>query len=148
MNIAAAKAAPGAHSPAGVCEFESNIRSVRVAVSCTYSIIQVVDACLLNSLVIADADRLAEGTLQTMFPRGALDARTKREKRRRTRIIPDAIAGLVHTDPAKARVMAYFRRLVADGYAEWQMLENGDIRLRFRTGETYLLASTTIIRIA
>jgi hypothetical protein len=119
-----------------------------VTVSCTYSVIQAVDAHLLKSLVIADADRLAEGTLQTMFPRGAFDARTKREKRRRTRITPDAIAGLVHADPAKARVMTYFRWLVADGYAEWQMLENGDIRLRFRTGETYLLAKTMIIRIA
>jgi hypothetical protein len=108
----------------------------------------VVDACLLTSLVIADADRLAEGTLQTMFPRGAFDAKTKREKRRRRRTMPDAIAALVHADPAKARVMAYFRRLVTDGHAEWQMLENGDIRLRFRTGETYLLAKTTIIRIA
>ena len=57
-------------------------------------------------------------------------------------------AGRVHADPAKARVMACFRRLVADGYAEWQMLENGDIQLRFRSGETYLLAKTTIIRIA
>ncbi|MCA6110753.1 hypothetical protein [Bradyrhizobium cenepequi] len=56
--------------------------------------------------------------------------------------------GLAYADPAKARVMAYFRRLVADGYAEWQMLENGDIRLRFRSGETYLLAQTAVIRIA
>ncbi|MGY3606015.1 MULTISPECIES: hypothetical protein [unclassified Bradyrhizobium] len=108
----------------------------------------MVDACLLTSLVIADADRLAEGTLQTMFPRGAFDAKTKREKGRRRRTMPDAIAALVHADPAKARVMAYFRRLVTDGHAEWQMLENGDIRLRFRTGETYLLAKMTIIRIA
>ena len=83
-----------------------------------------------------------------MFPRGALDAKTRREKRRRGGTTPDAIAGLVHADPAKARVMAYFRRLVADGYAQWHMLEDGDIRLSFRTGETYLLAKTTIIRIA
>ncbi|MCA1453210.1 hypothetical protein I6F35_08275 [Bradyrhizobium sp. BRP22] len=58
----------------------------------------------------------------------------------------DAIAGPLHADPAKARVMAYFRRLVVEGHAEWHMLENGDIRLRFRTGETYLLAKTTVIR--
>jgi hypothetical protein len=134
-------------SLARICEFERNIRSARVTASCTYSIIQVVDAYLLKSLVIADADRLAEGTLQTMFPRGAFDAKAKREKRR-TRTMPDAIAGLVHADPAKARVMTYFRQLVADGYAEWRMLENGDIRLRFRSGETYLLAKTAIIRIA
>jgi hypothetical protein len=98
--------------------------------------------------VIADADRPAEGAFQTMFPRGAFDAKTKREKRRRATTMPDAIAGLVHDDPAKARVMTYFRLLVADGLAEWRMLENGDIRLRFPTGATYLLAKTMIIRIA
>jgi hypothetical protein len=108
----------------------------------------VVDVYLLKSLVIANADRLAEGTLQTMFPRGACDATTKREKRCRTRPRHDAIAGFVHADPAKVRVLTYFRRLVADGYAEWYMLENGDIWLRFRTGETYLLAKTMITRIA
>jgi hypothetical protein len=83
-----------------------------------------------------------------MFPRTASDARTKRERRRRTRTTPDATADLVHADPAKARVMACFRRLVADGHAEWQIVENRDIGLRFGTGETFLLAKTTIIRIA
>ena len=48
--------------------------------------------------------------------------------------------GLVHADPAKALVMTYFGQLVADGYAEWDMLDNGDIELRFNTGETFLLA--------
>jgi hypothetical protein len=51
-------------------------------------------------------------------------------------------------DPAKALVIAYFRRLVADGYAEWHLHKNGDIELRLLTGEIYLLAKTTIIRIA
>jgi hypothetical protein len=45
-------------------------------------------------------------------------------------------------------VLTYFRRLVAGGYAEWHMLENGDIQLRLHTGETYRLAKTTITRIA
>jgi hypothetical protein len=94
--------------------------------------------------VIAVADRPAEGTLQTMFPRGAFDARTKRE----TSCGTDTIAGLLHADPAKALVMAYFRRLVADGHAEWRMLENGDIQLRLHTGEIFLLAKTMITRIA
>lgn len=68
--------------------------------------------------------------------------------RRRTEAMPDAIAGLGHADPAKARVMVYLGRLVADGHAEWHKCENGDIRLRFHTGETFLLAGTMIIRIA
>jgi hypothetical protein len=111
-------------------------------------LIQAVNAGLSKSLVIVDVDRPAEGTLQTMFPRGAFDAKTKREKRRPIKTMSGTIADLVPADPAKARVMACFRRLVADGYAKWHMLENGDIRLRFRSGETYLLAKTAIIRIA
>ena len=83
-----------------------------------------------------------------MFPRGAFDARTKREKLVGTDPTSDAIAGLIHADPAKALVMTYVRRLVVDGYAEWDMLENGDIQLSFQTGETFLLARTMIIRIA
>jgi hypothetical protein len=54
----------------------------------------------------------------------------------------DAIAGLVHDDPAKALVMSYFRRLIADDLGEWHMLER---RYPGRhTGETYLLAKTMI----
>ena len=83
-----------------------------------------------------------------MFPRGALDAKTRRAKLCCTDAASDAIAGLFRADPAKALVMTYVRRLVVDGYAEWDMLENGDIRLRFQTGETFLLARTMIIRIA
>jgi len=67
-----------------------------------------------------------------MFPRGAFDARTKREKLVGTDPTSDAIAGLIHADPAKALVMTYVRRLVVDGYAECHMLENGDIRLHFK----------------
>ena len=98
--------------------------------------------------MIADADRRAEGMLQTMSPRGASDAGTNRGKSCGTDAAPDAIACLVHRDPAKALAMIYFRRLVADGYAEWHMLEDGDIRLHLLSGETYLLAKTTITRIA
>jgi len=98
--------------------------------------------------VIADADRPVEGTLQTMFPRGALDAKTRREKLCGTDATFDATAGLFRADPAKALVMTYLRRLVVDGYAEWDMLENRDIQLSFQTGEIFLLARTMIIRIA
>ena len=80
-----------------------------------------------------------------MFPRGA---KARREKLCGTDAASDAIAGVFHADPAKALVMSYVRRLVVDGYAEWDMLENGDIRLRFQTGETFLLARAMIIRIA
>jgi hypothetical protein len=60
----------------------------------------------------------------------------------------DAIIDLAQADAAKLRVMACFRDLVADGYAEWHVLENGTIRLRLNTGEAYLLEKATITRIA
>jgi len=67
-----------------------------------------------------------------MSPRGALDAKTSREKFCGSDATSDAIAGLFHADLAKALVMTYVRRLVVDGYAECHMLENGDIRLHFK----------------
>jgi len=83
-----------------------------------------------------------------MFPRSASDAKTRRKKLCGADATSDAIAGLFHADPAKAFVMTYLHRLVVDGYAKWNMLENGDIRLSFQTGGTFLLARTMIIRIA
>jgi hypothetical protein len=43
--------------------------------------------------------------------------------------------------------MAYFRKLVATGHAAWSTRENGDIELRLRTGEIYLLAKTSVTRL-
>ena len=51
-------------------------------------------------------------------------------------------------DPAKAIVMSYVCQLLANGCAEWVLLENGDIQLSFDTGETFLLAQRVIIRLA
>ena len=82
-----------------------------------------------------------------MSPRGAFDARANRGKSCGAGAMSEAIARLVDRDPAKALAMTYLRRLVADGYAEWHMLENGNIRLHLLTGETYLLAKATITRI-
>ena len=60
----------------------------------------------------------------------------------------EATAVLVQGDPAKAAVMNHFRKLVAAGFAEWQTLDDGTIRLRLVTGETYLLEPATVTRIA
>ena len=59
-----------------------------------------------------------------------------------------AIAALMQSDPAKVKVMRHFRKLVADGFAEWQTLDGGIICLRLITGETYLLKPATVTRIA
>jgi uncharacterized protein YqjF (DUF2071 family) len=83
-----------------------------------------------------------------MHPRLALKAKRTQEKRLLTKLTAETITDFAEADPAKARVMAYFRELVADGLAEWQTLENGTIQLCFKTGEIYLLEKTTITRTA
>jgi hypothetical protein len=72
----------------------------------------------------------------------------RREKLRGSEAMPDATANLFHADIAKAFVTSHIDRLVADGYAEWDVLTNGYIEVRFHTGETFILAEAAIIRIA
>jgi hypothetical protein len=72
----------------------------------------------------------------------------RREKLRGAEATADAIAGLIYGDTAKELVMSYIGQLVADGYAEWDVLTNGDVEVRFHTGETFLLAETMMVRIA
>ena len=76
--------------------------------------------------------------------------RAKMSRRRLcgTKAMPGTTARLFRADSAKARVMKYVGQLVADGLAEWETLDNGDICLRFDTGETFLLAKRVIIRVA
>lgn len=83
-----------------------------------------------------------------MFSRGGFDAKASRRKLPGTEEAIDALVALAHDDPDKAFVMKYIGQLVADGYAEWAMLDNGEVEVRFTSGETYLLAETTILRLA
>jgi hypothetical protein len=62
--------------------------------------------------------------------------------------VPDAVGGFIRGDPVKVQVMSYAGRLVADGCAEWTVLEDGGIELCLDTGETFLLAGKTITRLA
>jgi hypothetical protein len=50
-------------------------------------------------------------------------------------------------DPAKASVMTHIGQLVRDGHAEWTMLGNGDVELRFFSGEVFLLGDATMTRV-
>lgn len=59
----------------------------------------------------------------------------------------DELVALAKNNPDKALVMTYIGRLVADGYAEWSLLDNGEVEVRFTSGEIYLLADTTILRL-
>jgi hypothetical protein len=72
----------------------------------------------------------------------------RRGQRSISKVTSDVIAGLVHADPANAVVMSYIGQLVADGYAQWTKLNDGDIELTFNSGETFLLAERVIIRLA
>jgi hypothetical protein len=81
-----------------------------------------------------------------MDPRIAPNNRLDRDVR--VEATSDAIAARTQSDPAKVKVMGHFRELVADGFAEWQTLDDGTIRLRPITGEMYLLEPATITRIA
>jgi hypothetical protein len=50
--------------------------------------------------------------------------------------------------PAKEYVLSCLSLLARDGIAEWRELGNGDVELRFETGETYILGDKVIIRSA
>ena len=43
--------------------------------------------------------------------------------------------------------MNHIGQFVYDGYAEWTMLDNGDVELRFFSGELFLLADATMTRV-
>jgi hypothetical protein len=80
-------------------------------------------------------------------PSAAPDAKTRRWRFRDSRAAAIAPDGLLPVQHARALVMAEIGRLVADGHAAWDVFDNGDIRLRFHTGETFLLAETVLIRL-
>ncbi|NTF45914.1 hypothetical protein [Rhizobium rhizogenes] len=83
-----------------------------------------------------------------MFSRGGFDAKASRGKLPATKEAIDALVALAQDNADKALVMTYIGQLVADGYAEWTVLDSGEIEVRFTSGETYLLAETTVLRLA
>lgn len=82
-----------------------------------------------------------------MFSRGGFDAKTSRRRLPGTEEAIEALVALAKDNPDKALVMAYIGQLVADGFAVWDMLDNGEVEVRFTSGEVYLLAETTILRL-
>jgi hypothetical protein len=78
-----------------------------------------------------------------MIPRNTTDSDAKRTRLCGTSAPPD-----LHGDPDKATVMRWISEIVADGLAEWEMLIDGDIQLRFNSGATFLLAKSHIVRLA
>lgn len=52
-----------------------------------------------------------------------------------------------YADADKALVLSHLDQLVADGYAEWAERGNGDLELRFYSGQRFLLARHTVTRL-
>ncbi len=65
-----------------------------------------------------------------------------------TKAVIDGLVRRAELNPPKAAIMAQIGGLVAEGLARWDMLENGDIEARFKSGEIYLFAESTITRLA
>jgi hypothetical protein len=81
-----------------------------------------------------------------MFSRGGFGAKTSRRRLSGTEEAVDALVALAWDNPDKALVVGYIGQLVAAGFAIWDMLDNGEIEVRFTSGETYLLTETAILR--
>lgn len=71
----------------------------------------------------------------------------KRERLFGTEIPSRRLPPRTRVDPTKALVIKYFEWLVACGLADWDACENGDMHLRFHTGETFRLAETCVVRL-
>jgi hypothetical protein len=61
---------------------------------------------------------------------------------------PGPVPGAAFASPAKQYVLSCLFRLGRDGFVEWRALGNGDVELRFKTGETYILGDKVITRSA
>jgi hypothetical protein len=74
-------------------------------------------------------------------------AKTHRRKLSVSKATPYVSPARFQADRTKALVMKHLGQLVADGLAQWNVLDSGEIQLRFNTGEMFLLAETGIIRL-
>jgi len=97
----------------------------------------------MNGVVMAD---LWED-VHPIVPTGDSLTKAPLEKLCNTAIAPEGVAGRFYADPAKTFVMSYLSKLVADGHADWNTLDNGDIKLQFHSGETFILGDATILRV-
>ncbi|MGZ9721993.1 hypothetical protein [Rhizobium miluonense] len=82
-----------------------------------------------------------------MLFRGGIGAKKGWRALPETEASIDAVVALTAGNPDKALVLSYVGQLVADGFAVWDILENGEIEVRFNSGEMFVLAETTILRL-
>jgi hypothetical protein len=86
--------------------------------------------------------------LTLMFSQGGFHMRADRRAGPAARQAVGTLVALADGNPDKALVMKYIGQLAAAGFAELQMRENGEVEARFTSGETYLFADKTILRLA
>lgn len=82
-----------------------------------------------------------------MSSTGGLRPGETRTKIYDTTAAADPLAERHRADLAKALVMAQVAQFVKNGLARWDELGNGDIKLRFISGETFHLGKTSIMRV-
>ena len=83
-----------------------------------------------------------------MFRIGGGNGKIARNEACGTPASVDDVAARLGDDPAKPLVMMYLSQFVNDGYAEWHARDDGDLELRFATGEIFLMTDTTMTRLA
>lgn len=88
------------------------------------------------------------GKFQAMFRIGGVNGKIARNDACGTLANVDEVVARAGDDPSKSLVVMYLSQFVNDGYAEWHTRDDGDLELRFVTGEIFLLADTTMTRLA
>lgn len=83
-----------------------------------------------------------------MFSRAGYDANANRCRPDEAGSVFSTLALSTQNDPGKQLVLTYISRLIADGYAEFDVQRSGEIEVRFPSGEIYLLCESSILRLA
>lgn len=82
-----------------------------------------------------------------MSARSTSKSEAMRMKRCGTRTSYNAFVKSTDIDPNKIAVMNWLNQLASNGAVDWDRLDNGDIQLRFSTGERFLLGRCHITRL-
>lgn len=83
-----------------------------------------------------------------MSSQGRFDLKANRRKLPRTVWTIKVLVGLAQNNPDKELVMKYIGQLMVAGHVEVELLDNGEVEVRFASGETYILAEATILRVS
>jgi hypothetical protein len=88
-----------------------------------------------------------EKSLLTMSSADRLRSGETRRKIRDATVSANQLAERRYSDIAKALVMGQVVQFVRVGLAQWNELNNGDIEVRFVSGELFRFGKTSIVRV-